>query len=357
MIYFDAAAAAPLHDGFKSFFDQYLETHPIAFHAKSLHEGGRVTRGLMDEAEEALLQSFFSDAYKKPQAHYSVQFFSSGSEALQQAIVALSPHEWIHTKGEHAALRDQTLERLRGISIQSPSNPNTPVTISTIYGQNEIGEISPLSKASYLTSHIQNPNFIIDCVASWGKSEIFADLIFPKNALFVVQAGKLGGWSGSGALIYPKSLSLSFPGNSHKHYLTALSFLYFARKIKESISLYQNQIQSLRDFTESHLTEIFKDKIEWTHQREPSFENRLPHLTHFSVKASQPLHLVQKLDLNGFCVSSGSACSSLSPEPSPVLLERGWSKVEALNAIRLSFSKENTKEEVLLFSETLKKLL
>jgi cysteine desulfurase len=56
--------------------------------------------------------------------------------------------------------------------------------------------------------------------------------------------------------------------------------------------------------------------------------------------------LVIALDLKGFCVSSGSACSSGAVEPSPVLLALGLTKERAKSSVRFSLGAENTAEQV-----------
>jgi cysteine desulfurase len=56
--------------------------------------------------------------------------------------------------------------------------------------------------------------------------------------------------------------------------------------------------------------------------------------------------LLIALDLKGFAVSSGAACSSGAPEPSHVLLAMGLSRLEARSSIRFSLGRSNTVEQV-----------
>jgi cysteine desulfurase len=63
--------------------------------------------------------------------------------------------------------------------------------------------------------------------------------------------------------------------------------------------------------------------------------------------------LLMSLDVKGFSVSSGSACSSGSPEPSPVLLAMGCSHREAQSSLRVSLGWTTTEEEVQSFVKTL----
>ncbi|MBC7742110.1 MAG: cysteine desulfurase [Bdellovibrionaceae bacterium] len=63
--------------------------------------------------------------------------------------------------------------------------------------------------------------------------------------------------------------------------------------------------------------------------------------------------LLMSLDLKGFSVSTGAACSSGNPEPSPVLLAMGLSRIEAQSSLRISLGWQTTEEQIILFVNTL----
>jgi cysteine desulfurase len=67
--------------------------------------------------------------------------------------------------------------------------------------------------------------------------------------------------------------------------------------------------------------------------------------------------LLMNLDVRGFAVSTGAACSSGNPEPSPVLLAMGLSRAEAQSSLRLSLGWGNTAEEVEVFIDELKQVV
>lgn len=60
------------------------------------------------------------------------------------------------------------------------------------------------------------------------------------------------------------------------------------------------------------------------------------------------------MDIKGYAVSTGAACSSGNPEPSPVLLAMGLTREEAQNSLRVSLGWDTTLEQVDSFVETLK---
>jgi cysteine desulfurase len=73
---------------------------------------------------------------------------------------------------------------------------------------------------------------------------------------------------------------------------------------------------------------------------------RLPNTSHLGAAGVQGEALMIRLDLAGFAVSTGSACSSGVVEPSPVLTGMGLSEAEALSSLRVSVGIGNTAEEV-----------
>ena len=108
-------------------------------------------------------------------------------------------------------------------------------------------------------------------------------------------------------------------------------------------------VSSLRDhFIDRVLNEVPFVKLNGPRQ------NRLPANADFSFEFIEGESILFSLDLAGICVSSGSACSSGSLEPSHVLLALGLEEALAHGSIRFSFGKHNTMEEVDYAVETIK---
>ena len=80
---------------------------------------------------------------------------------------------------------------------------------------------------------------------------------------------------------------------------------------------------------------------------------RLPNTSHVALLGANSEALLIRLDLAGFAVSSGSACSSGTVEPSPTLLAMGVTKKEASCSLRISFGPRNTVQEVDSFLDVL----
>src|SRR5439155_2722653 len=75
-------------------------------------------------------------------------------------------------------------------------------------------------------------------------------------------------------------------------------------------------------------------------------EHRLSHLSNISFRFIEGEGLLIHLDMNGVAVSTGSACSSGTLEPSPVIRALGRDEELARGAIRFSFGKDNTPDDV-----------
>jgi cysteine desulfurase len=80
---------------------------------------------------------------------------------------------------------------------------------------------------------------------------------------------------------------------------------------------------------------------------------RLPHTSNIAVLGTEAQTMLIRLDLRGFAVSAGSACSSGAPEPSKVLLAMGLPVEEARSSMRVSFGPVNTGADVDAFLQAL----
>jgi cysteine desulfurase len=73
---------------------------------------------------------------------------------------------------------------------------------------------------------------------------------------------------------------------------------------------------------------------------------RLPHTSHFAIPGTVNAELMIRLDLAGYQVSTGAACSSGVVEPGPAMVAMGVPREEAISSLRVSFGLGNTEEEV-----------
>lgn len=114
-----------------------------------------------------------------------------------------------------------------------------------------------------------------------------------------------------------------------------------ARIAREEIDQRYTDVRKLRDRFEKQVTSRI-DELVMNGDR----EFRLPHLSNISFRYIEGEGLLINLDLRGIAVSTGSACSSGTLEPSPVIQALGRNDELARGSIRFSFGKDNTTDEV-----------
>ena len=124
------------------------------------------------------------------------------------------------------------------------------------------------------------------------------------------------------------------------------------RLTRETLEEDNKKVKELRDYFISRVESEIKDAY-----LNGDRENRVVSNANFSFKYIEGESILFMLDLNGICVSSGSACSSGSLDPSHVLLAIGVPIEVAHGSIRFSFGKENTKEQVDYVVDKLKEII
>jgi cysteine desulfurase len=120
-----------------------------------------------------------------------------------------------------------------------------------------------------------------------------------------------------------------------------VAFGMAAKLAREEMAERSEHERRLRDRFEAGVTERIEE-IVFNGDR----ARRLPHLSNISFRFIEGEGLLISLDLQGVAVSTGSACSSGTLEPSPVIQALGRNDELARGAIRFSFGKDNTAEDV-----------
>ncbi len=226
--------------------------------------------------------------------------------------------------------------------------------VSVMYANNETGHIFPIKDLVEL-AHAKGAFFHCDGVQSLGKSTV--DLKAWGVDLCSFSAHKVYAPKGCGLLYMRKGLKLSplihggaqergrRAGTENVWPLVALSEILADMP---DVELRIKHMRDCRDRMENLIAEKIKDVI-FTGQD----GHRLPNTSSLVLKNVNGESLLMSLDVKGFAVSTGAACSSGSPEPSPVLLAMGLSRDEAQSSLRLSLGWKNTQQEVEQFVDTL----
>lgn len=112
------------------------------------------------------------------------------------------------------------------------------------------------------------------------------------------------------------------------------------------------EIQTQRDFLEDFAIKQIAG-VHITAKKSP----RLGNTSHMMIEGIDAEMLLINLDLEGFFVSTGAACSSGSPEPSPVLLSMGFSREQAQTSLRVSLGWSTTRGDIENFVVRLKEIV
>jgi cysteine desulfurase len=228
------------------------------------------------------------------------------------------------------------------------------VLITVMLANNEIGTIQPAKEIGRLIRELRNSGrkslwFHSDAVQAAGRLQIDVDEL--GCDLLSLSGHKLYAPKGVGALYVRKGVRLveqnvgghqereRRAGTENVPGIVALGEA--ARIAREEFQKRNDHVKSLRDrfeaAVETRISEIVTNGDR--HQR-------LPHLTNISFRFIEGEGLLINLDMNGIAVSTGSACSSGTLEPSPVIRALGRNDELARGSIRFSFGKDNSEEDV-----------
>ena len=212
---------------------------------------------------------------------------------------------------------------------------------------NIIGTIQPVEKVARSCRESSVP-ILCDAVQAIGKIPVsVTDLGIDFLSL---GAHKFYGPLGAAALWIRKGVELNpylLGGSQERHRRAGTVNVPAVVGMGEAAELAQAELEarsahllSLRDRLETGLEEMGDVVIHG------KVVERLPNTTHVALKDIDAQSLLIRLDLAGFAVSAGSACSSGTVEPSPALLAMGVTTQEALSSLRISLGSGNTEDEV-----------
>ncbi len=371
-IYFDNAATTPLRR------EVILEMQPFmeAFYGNpsSVYAIGRESKRALNQARERVANAINA----RPE---EIVFTSGGTEADNLAVLGVARanrkkgNHIITSKIEHKAvisachaLEEEgfrvtylNVDKFGIVDLAQLESEicNETILISVMHSNNEIGTLQPMEKISELA--VSNGVYLhTDAVQSIGN--ISVDVNSPKVDLLSLSSHKIYGPKGVGALYVRKGTPIKplvFGGYQERSLRpgteNVLGIVGFGKAAElASKELLENQkcISSLRDYALKKLEFAFPYGNLNGHP-----DKRLPGNLNFSFTIVAGETVIMMLDTIGICASTGSACASGSTDASHVLLALGLSQFEAQSAVRFSFGKFNTKEEIDIMIKELKKAI
>jgi len=348
--YFDHNATTPVSpEVFQAMAPLMTE---VFGNASSIHQFGQEARGELDRARRSVAAMLGAKAEE-------IVFTSGGTEADNMAIFGAGGHV-ITTTVEHPAVLQAAAQLpsatfvpvdSRGIvdpeAVRAAIRPDTKL-ISVMHVNNELGVIQPVREIARIARDA-GVLFHSDGVQAAGKIPL--DVGELGVDLYSISAHKIYGPKGMGALYIRKGVDVRplLFGGPHERKMRAgtenvagaAGFGRAAEWVIEESAAEAARQAVLRDRLEQGiLARVAGAHVNGADAPRAGNTSNI----RFDGIDSEPLLIA--LDLKGFAVSSGSACSSGATEPSHVLAAIGLSREQARSSVRLSLGRSNTQEQV-----------
>lgn len=360
-IYLDHNATTPL---VSPALDRFCSVaKDIWGNASSVHHFGQQAKAVLDGARASVAALLGAEPSE-------VVFTGGGTDsdnaAVRGALDALEPagrRHLIISSIEHEAVL-QTAKALarRGVRVThlpvgesgvvDPSTLAEALTddtalVSVMHANNEIGTVQPIAALAALAKS-RGALFHTDAVQTAGKLPL--DVAALGIDLLSISAHKFGGAKGAGALWIRRGVRLvpfmtggrqergRRAGTENVPALAAMGAA--ADDARQTMAANAPRLAALRDRLEQGiLARVPNTAVNGSGPR-------VPNTTNISVDRVESESLLIALDLEGVAVSSGSACSSGTLEPSHVLKAMGFPHARTLNSLRFSLGASNTEAEI-----------
>jgi cysteine desulfurase len=263
-------------------------------------------------------------------------------EAVLATLKALEREGWtveVLPVGDRGVLSPSALEPRLGKDV---------ALVSVMHANNEVGTVQPVADLAAL-AHEHGALFHTDAVQSVGKIPVSVARLGVD--LLSLSGHKFAGPKGTGALWIRRGVRLvaQMTGGRQERNRRAgtenvpalIGLGVAARLAQTSLAASAASIGALRDRLESGILAAVPGAVV-----NGDREARVPNTSNVSFEGIEAESLLIALDLEGVAVSTGSACSSGSLEPSHVLRAMGLPTARARNSLRFSLGSGTTAEEV-----------
>ena len=348
--YFDHNATTPVSpEVFQAMTPLLTE---VFGNASSIHQFGQDARRVLDHARRFVAAMLGARAEE-------IVFTSGGTEADNAAIFGVRGHI-VTTTAEHPGVL-QACEQLpsvtfvpvdhRGLvdplAVRAALRPDTAL-ISVMHVNNELGVIQPVAA---IASIARESGVLMHSDGVQAAGKIPVDVGALGVDLYSVSAHKIYGPKGVGALYVRKGIELRplLYGGPHERKMragtenvpAAAGFGRAAEWVIRESAAEALRLAGLRD----RLEEGILSRVTGVHVNGAGAP-RVGNTSNLRFDGIDSEPLLIALDLKGFAVSSGSACSSGATEPSHVLAAIGLTREQARSSVRFSLGRSNTVEQV-----------
>ncbi|AST92689.1 cysteine desulfurase NifS [Sutcliffiella cohnii] len=361
-IYLDHAATSPMHP---LVVESMVEVMNDTFgNPSSIHSFGRKSRHLVDEARSIAARSIGAQENE-------IVFTSGGTEADNLAIIGAAranatrgKHIITTTVEHHAVLHAcEQLEREGFTVTYLPVNDkgvisltdlkkaltNETILVTIMYGNNEVGSIQPIHEIGELLKD-HPAYFHTDAVQAFGLVNINVQDL--KIDFLSMSGHKINGPKGVGFLYARTGISFlpqTFGGEQERKRRAGTENVPGIVGLAKAIQLSMEESEGKQKQFESFKQEMTRI---WNEEEVPftingSESHSLPHVLNVHFPGTNVESMLVNLDLAGISVSSGSACTAGSIDPSHVLVAMFGSDSEKIaSSIRFSFGYGNDMEQI-----------
>ena len=331
-VYLDHNATTPLRPEAR---DAMIAAMEVCGNPSSVHAEGRAAKAVIEKARAQVAAAFGADG--------ADIVFTSGS--TEGAALALEGRGLHGAAIEHDAVRAWTVEDLP-VSSRGVVTVSDPARSTLQLANSETGLIQALPKGLAVT----------DATQAFGKLPIAFNWLDVQMAL--VSAHKLGGPKGVGAVVMKRGTDLEarIKGGGQEmgrrsgteNVIGIAGFGAAAEAAARDLANgVWEKVAELRNILEKALEAGSKSTIFVGKD-----QDRLPNTLCFATPGWKGETQVMQMDLSGFAISAGSACSSGKVRASAVLTAMGYDEATAASAVRVSLGPETSEEDVLRFAET-----
>jgi len=371
-IYLDYAATTPVRPEVVRAMLPYFSE--VSGNPSSIHAGGQEAKGAMEEARAKVASIIGAQDGE-------IVFTSSGTEADNYALKGVAyanesrgNHIITSPIEHHAVLETARFLESRGFKVTylsvdrygmvDPDEVKESITektilISVMHANNEIGTIQPIAEIGKIAREA-GVYFHTDAVQTVGHLPVDVDEL--EVDLLSISAHKLYGPKGIGALYIRKGTRLvSFIHGGEQERRRRASTENVPGIVGLGIAI-ELACQEMGEEAERLIylrDKLIKELLEQIkHARlNGHLQERLPNNANVTIDFAEGEAMCLNLDLEGICVSTGSACSSSSLEPSHVFLAMGLPHEQAHSSLRFTLGKWTTEEDVIRVVEVLPKIV
>lgn len=333
-VYLDWNATAPLRPEAR---DAMIAAMDVVGNPSSVHGEGRNAVAITSRARMQIATAFGCDAN-------NIIFTGSATEAAGLGLANSDPV--LASNVEHDCV---VANSKQGLDVDGSGEIDAKAALDTAFTQqganSETGVLQSVLPGCWMTDQVQN----------FGKTPVAFNFLEVRSA--ILSAHKIGGPKGVGALVVADEIDISaqIKGGGQEqgrrsgteNVIGIAGFGAAAEAAQRDVdSGVWDAVEVLRDQLETRLADAAPDAI-FVGQN----AKRLPNTSCIAVPGWKGETQVMQMDLAGYAISAGSACSSGKVKQSRVLTAMGFDDITASSAIRVSFGPTTTSDEVMGFAD------